>query len=70
MMAPTCDPAHPSHLEPWNNTVPPTHEGAFASSTSGNEAEVTVNGVTRAVGYDGDYVFSLSDCVTIRSQTG
>ena len=68
--APACDPTVGDPLGEWSGVEPPSHEGTFTTTGSpNNSADVTVNGVTVAVDYDGDYTFALYDCVPARNQT-
>lgn len=57
-----CNPDSPGHTDPWENEVAPTHEGTFSSSTQGSQADITINGSTRAVSFTGKALLGISDC--------
>ena len=63
----SCDPSHPSHLEPFPVAdVSPTHEGTLSTAVPGGEAEITINGNSVTMAYTGDVAFYLDNCITTR----
>jgi hypothetical protein len=64
---PSCDPSHPSHLDPFPvASVAPTHEGTLVAGAPSTDSDVTINGVTVAVDFSGQFAFFLDDCVSSR----
>ncbi len=58
----SCDPSSPGHLAPWADGGTPTHQGSLSSATPGNQAEVTINGVSIPVAFDGAFELAIRDC--------